>query len=90
MKSGWIESGLRKSGLIKSRRMKSRSTDLKKYAPFLIGFGSVAVVATAWWLISRNRKRAEEKPPKRAPQLNIENPGSQDEFISATSESGLG
>lgn len=79
-----------RSGLVKSRRMKSRTSDLKKYAPFLIGFGSVAVVATAWWLISKNRKAAQEKPPKRAPQLNIENPGSQDEFITSASESGLG
>lgn len=79
-----------KSRILKSRMMKSRTTDLKKYAPFLIGFGSVAVVATAWWLIKRSRKAAQEKPPKRAPQLNIENPGSQDEFTAAASESGLG
>lgn len=79
-----------KSRMLRSRLLKSKTSDLKKYAPFLIGFGSVAVIATAWWLISRNRKAAQEKPPKRAPQLNIENPGSQDEFVAAASESGLG
>ena len=76
--------------MMKSRIMNSKTSDLKKYAPFLIGFGSVVVIATAWWLISKNRKGAEEKPPKRAPQLKIENPGSQDEFVAAASESGLG
>lgn len=85
-----MKTRLMKSRLLKSRLMKSRESDLKKYAPFLIGFGSVAIVAVAWWLISKSRKASEEKPPKRAPQLNIENPGSQDEFIAASSESGLG
>jgi hypothetical protein len=79
-----------KSRLMKSRMMKSERSDLKKYAPFLIGFGSVAVIATAWWLISKKRTASEEKPPKNAPQLKIENPGSQDEFIPSASESGLG
>lgn len=64
---------------------------MKKYSAFLIGLGSVLVVGTAWWLIRKNRPgRGEEKPPKRAPQLPIENPGTQDEFIAAASESGLG
>lgn len=79
-----------KTRLMKARLLKSRTTDWKKYSPFLIGFGSVAIVATAWWLIKRNRKSAEEKPPKHAPQLDIENPGTQTEFIAASSESGLG
>lgn len=64
---------------------------MKKYSAFLIGLGSVAVVGAAWWLIRKNRQdRVEEKPPKHAPQLDIENPGTQDEFIAAASESGLG
>lgn len=85
-----MKTRMMKSRIMKSRLMKSKGTDLKKYAPFLIGFGSVAIVATAWWLIKKSRKSAEEKPPKRAPQLDIENPGTQTEFIPAASESGLG
>jgi hypothetical protein len=64
---------------------------MKKYSAFLIGFGSVALVTAAWLLLKKNQKNTEEeKPPKGAPQLNVENPGTQDEFTPAASESGLG
>jgi hypothetical protein len=64
---------------------------MKKYAPFLIGFGSVALIAATWALINKNnQQKGEEKPPKKAPQLNIENPGTQSDFTPAASESGLG
>jgi hypothetical protein len=64
---------------------------MKKYTPFLIGFGSAAVILTAWSLLKKkNEQKDEEKPPKKAPQLDIENPGNQDEFTPSASESGLG
>ena len=64
---------------------------MKKNAAILIGLGSLAVGAAVWLYLNDQKKIAnEEKPPKRAPQLDIENPGVQNEFIPAASDSGLG
>ena len=50
------------------------------------------IAATAATILFINRKKPfkNEKPPRKAPQLNIENPGSQDEFPRPPMESELG
>ncbi len=54
---------------------------------WLIGLGSVLMVGVAASLIIfRGKNNSHEKPPKGAPQLNIENPGNQDEFPSSTTQ----
>lgn len=54
-----------------------------------------AVAALAGGLVFIKKKKAEKeigtgKPPKDAPQLNIQNPGSQDDFPTAARESEIG
>lgn len=60
----------------------------------LIGLGSLAVVAgvaTIVYFARRNKKRKEgQLPPRRAPQLNVDNPGTQNEFVAAPRESEVG
>jgi len=57
----------------------------------LIASGAVAALAAALFFIRKNKKTGgEEKPPKNAPQLDIENPGSQAEFPTAPSASEIG
>jgi hypothetical protein len=56
----------------------------------LIGIGSLLAVAASVFVFRRNRNQDQEKPPKRAPQLNIENPGSQDDFPKPPMESEIG
>ena len=63
---------------------------MNKQTGWIIGLGIVAAVAAA---IVYTRKKDEykgEKPPKGAPQLNLDNPGSQAEFPSAAGESEIG
>lgn len=57
----------------------------------LIGAGALAAVAAAIFFIKKNKNKYEdEKPPKNAPQLDIENPGTQSEFPTSPSASELG
>jgi hypothetical protein len=57
----------------------------------LIGAGALAAVAATIFLIRKNKKKdQDEKPPKNAPQLDIENPGSQAEFPTSPSGSEIG
>ena len=57
---------------------------------WLIGIGSLLAIAAAIFMIRKNRNNNSEKPPKRAPQLDIENPGSQHDFPKPPTESDLG
>ena len=57
---------------------------------WLIGLGGLVAAAAAFILIKKNKTNNEEKPPKRAPQLDIENPGSQHDFPKPPIESGIG
>jgi LPXTG-motif cell wall-anchored protein len=66
---------------------------MKKKNIWMIATGAVAALAGG--LLFIKKKKAEnnddtEKPPKDAPQLNIQNPGSQDDFPSAARESEIG
>ena len=57
---------------------------------WLVAVGSLVAVATALFFVRKSTERKYEKPPKRAPQLDIENPGSQDDFPKPPIESELG
>jgi hypothetical protein len=63
---------------------------MKKKNKLLIGaVGLLAAVATIL-LFKKNKIGSEEKPPRGAPQLDIENPGSQDDFPKPPMESEIG
>jgi hypothetical protein len=63
---------------------------MKKKNKLLIGaVGLLAAVATIL-LFKKNKTSSEEKPPKGAPQLDLENPGSQDDFPKPPMESEIG
>ncbi len=59
---------------------------------WLFGLGSalVAGAAAAILVFQQKKSAGYEKPPKGAPQLDIDNPGSQDNFPTAASESEIG
>ena len=54
----------------------------KKNAITAIAGAAIAALAAIFFL---RRNRREEKPPKGAPQLEIDNPGEQSEFTPAPS-----
>lgn len=54
------------------------------------GMATALIGATSIWLQKRSNKGGHQKPPKGAPQLKIENPGSQDDFPKPPMESELG
>jgi len=56
---------------------------------YIVG-GLVAGVAAGYWLWQCSRNKNQEKPPRRAPQLKLENPGSQDDFPKPPMESEVG
>jgi hypothetical protein len=55
---------------------------------WLIGLGSVLVVGVAASVVFFNgrKDKVHQKPPRKAPQLNIQNPGTQDEFPTSTTQ----
>lgn len=57
---------------------------------WLIAIGSVLAATAAFLIIRKARTNGEERPPKGAPQLDIENPGSQHDFPKPPSEAELG
>ncbi len=52
--------------------------------------GFIAAIAATILFIRKNKASGNERPPKRAPQLHIENPGSQHDFPKPPMESELG
>ena len=58
----------------------------------MIWFGIGAALATlaTLFLIRKKGNTQSEKPPKKAPQVPIANPGDQSEFITTASESEVG
>lgn len=58
--------------------------------PLIAGVLSALAAGAALLFYMKNKSSQEEKPPKKAPQLDIENPGSQDEFPTTATESEVG
>lgn len=65
---------------------------MKQKLPIPVIAGMLSAWAAGLILLFVMKKKAskEERPPKNAPQLDIENPGNQSEFITTASESELG
>jgi hypothetical protein len=65
---------------------------MKQKLPIPIIAGMLSAWAAGLILLFVMKKRAarEEKPPKKAPQLDLENPGNQSEFITTATESEVG
>ena len=61
----------------------------KKQLSILIA-GALLAVTAALVLVQRQRKGYKEHPPKGAPQLDIQNPGDQSEFLTTAMESEIG
>lgn len=55
-----------------------------------IGVGAVVTAAVAILLLRKKETDNEKKPPKNAPQVPINNPGEQSEFMTSASESEIG
>lgn len=59
----------------------------------MVTTGVVAALAGGLLFIKKKKetnKTETDKPPKDAPQLNLQNPGTQDDFPKAASESEIG
>lgn len=63
---------------------------MKKKNLFIIGIGAVMAAAAALFFIRKKKQNADEKPPEKAPQISVDNPGEQSEFPTTASESDLG
>ena len=64
---------------------------MKKNTNILLGATAALLsVVAAVLLLRRDKTPKAEKPPKKAPQLDIENPGDQSEFTTAASASEMG
>ena len=57
---------------------------------WLVALGGALAVAATIFFVRKKQTNAGEKPPRKAPQLDIENPGSQDEFPRPPMESEIG
>ncbi|MDQ3682575.1 MAG: hypothetical protein M3352_05820 [Bacteroidota bacterium] len=53
---------------------------MKNKKLLLVGAATLAIAAAAILYIKKKEELSYENPPKKAPQLDIENPGSQDDF----------
>jgi nitrogen fixation-related uncharacterized protein len=64
---------------------------MKKKDMLLLGVGIGAALTAAaiflWW---KKDQQNEDKPPKNAPQVPVDNPGEQSEFTTSASESEVG
>jgi LPXTG-motif cell wall-anchored protein len=63
---------------------------MKKKNILWIGIGMALAAAAAIFFINKKKNGQSEKPPKKAPQLDLENPGDQSEFITSPSDSEIG
>ena len=62
---------------------------MKKNNKILIGIGA-ALATVAIIFFQKKKKELDNLPPKKAPQLPIDNPGEQSEFTTSASESEIG
>jgi hypothetical protein len=63
---------------------------MKKKNILLIGIGAAVATAASLFFFRNWKKKANDRPPRKAPQLSIENPGEQSEFTTTASESEIG
>lgn len=70
-------------------RLNSLASMNKKKAGVIV-LGALAATAAAYLLSKKKNASVHEKPPKGAPQLDIENPGSQHDFPKPPANSQLG
>ena len=70
--------------------LRQRRAVMKKKNLLWVGIGAALATAAALFLVNRNKKEENKKPPKNAPQVPVENPGDQSDFPQSASESELG
>jgi hypothetical protein len=63
---------------------------MNKKTMIVMGIGAAVAAGTAIYWVVKNRKGQTEKPPRKAPQLKVNNPGEQSEFVTMASESQIG
>jgi hypothetical protein len=63
---------------------------MKKKQLSILITGTLLAIAAAFLLTGRQRKGQKEQPPKGAPQLDLQHPGDQSEFLTAATESEMG
>ena len=63
---------------------------MKKKNLLLIGIAVALAIVAVIFLVRKKKVAKGEIPPRKAPQLSIENPGEQSEFITSASESEVG
>ena len=64
---------------------------MKKKNMLILGIGAaLAAAATVFFIRKKKSFSTDEKPPKKAPQVPIENPGDQSEFTTSATESEIG
>lgn len=67
------------------------SANMKKQTKWVIGLGALLAAAAATaaiWVQAKSHDK--QRPPKNAPQLDLDNPGTQAEFPTSASESEVG
>lgn len=57
---------------------------------WLLAAGSALALAATLFFVRKKQSTKQERPSKKAPQLDIENPGSQDDFPKPPMESEVG
>ncbi len=63
---------------------------MKNEKILLVGAATIAIAAAAILYMKKKEEFFSDDPPQRAPQLDIENPGSQDDFPKPPMESDMG
>lgn len=63
---------------------------MKKKNLLLVGIAVALAIVAVIFLVRKRKADKGEIPPRKAPQLSLENPGEQSEFITSASESEIG
>lgn len=63
---------------------------MKKKNMLWLGIGAAVITLATLFMLRKKEEGNSEKPPKKAPQVPINNPGEQSEFTTAASESEIG
>jgi hypothetical protein len=63
---------------------------MNKKTMIVLGIGAAVAAGSAIYWVLKNRKGLTDKPPKNAPQIKVNNPGEQSEFVTMASVSEIG